>query len=356
MGLNGIDIASWQAGIKPSSTSSDFVIVKVTGGVGYINPYWREWADDVLASGKLLGLYHYANERGCSSTSAKEAQYFIETTRPYHGKFVPVLDWEADATMNPASWAADWMQRVKDATGSTPMFYGYASNVNSSDYSACTRFPLWMASYLSRYAGGGFVSNPENIWDTGNWPDMACYQYTSQGRIAGYGGNLDLSWFYKGRDDWQKMCKPHTPKQQPGSPINDAGLYYQAHVQNLGWCPLVHDGQVAGTSGESLRLEALRVNPPAGWELEISLHVQNIGWTRYHVAHGNDSIIGTVGKSLRIEMIAIEVLKRPANDKRKLKFRVHEQNVGWKAWTSEGYASGTDGLGRRLEAIQIVIE
>lgn len=24
--------------------------------------------------------------------------------------------------------------------------------------------------------------------------------------------------------------------QEPGNPINNAGLYYQAHVQNLGWC------------------------------------------------------------------------------------------------------------------------
>jgi uncharacterized protein YjdB len=50
------------------------------------------------------------------------------------------------------------------------------------------------------------------------------------------------------------------------------------------------------------------------------------------------------------------VVERPIGDTRKLRFRVHEQNAGWKAWTDEGFASGTDGLARRLEAVQFVIE
>lgn len=37
--LHGIDIASWQAGINIAATDADFVIIKVTGGCGYENPY-----------------------------------------------------------------------------------------------------------------------------------------------------------------------------------------------------------------------------------------------------------------------------------------------------------------------------
>ena len=356
MQLNGIDIASWQAGIVPSNTSADFVIIKATGGTGYVNPYWREWADNVLASGKLLGLYHYANERGCSGSWKAEADFFINETKAYRGKFVPVLDWENDALLNPPSWAASWLNYVQDKTGAKPMFYGYASNVNSTDYSALTKHPLWMASYLSRYDGSGFVNNPVNTWDTGDWPDMLCYQYTSTGRIAGYGGNLDLSAFYGTRKTWQAMCSAEVPEQKPGKPINNAGLYYTAHVQNIGWCKRVHDGQVAGTTGFYLRLEALRIDPPKGWALRVKVHVQNIGWTQYDIEHGNDTIIGTVGESRRIEMLEIDVKKRPEGDNRKLRFRVHQEYVGWKAWTDEGYASGSDGLSTRLEAVQMVIE
>ena len=356
MGLNGIDISSWQSSIVPSNTPSDFVIVKATGGTGYINPYWRQWADDVLASGKLLGLYHYANERGCSGNWDEEAAFFLEVTKDYHGKFVPVLDWENDALMNPPIWAAAWMEGVREVTGSTPFFYAYASNVNSTDYRVCVPFPLWMASYLNKYIGSGFVENPDNTWDTGNWDAMSMYQYTSQGRIPGYGGNLDLSYFYGNRDDWQRMAQPVQPHQEPGEPINDAGLYYQAHVQDIGWCPPVHDGQCAGTCGFSKRLEALKVNPPKGWKLRVKVHIEGIGWTQYDVAHGNDTIIGTVGEGKRIEMMEICVLERPLGDKRKLSFQVHEEWTGWKAWTPEGFASGTDGLMRRIEAVRIVIQ
>jgi uncharacterized protein YjdB len=84
--------------------------------------------------------------------------------------------------------------------------------------------------------------------------------------------------------------------------------------------------------------------------------LEGIGWVAYDVTHDNESIFGTVGESRRIEMIGVDVVERPIGDTRKLRFRVHEQNAGWKAWTDEGFASGTDGLARRLEAVQFVIE
>lgn len=45
---------------------------------------------------------------------------------------------------------------------------------------------------------------------------------------------------------------------QPDSvPMNNDGFYYRAHVQNLGWLPIVHDGMIAGTERASLQLEVL---------------------------------------------------------------------------------------------------
>ena len=59
MGLNGIDISSWQEDLVVSAmTTCDFVIVKATGGAGYTNECFRRHADETLAAGKLLGCYH----------------------------------------------------------------------------------------------------------------------------------------------------------------------------------------------------------------------------------------------------------------------------------------------------------
>lgn len=202
--LRAIDISSWQAGIVPSWVDCDVVIVKATGGTGYENPYWREWADDVLASGKLLAFYHFANDLSWNSASA-EAEWFLSHVRDYKGQFVPILDWEGMALNNPVSWAREWLDIVSAELGATPIFYAYASNVAWVDYSSISHYPLWMASYLNRYDGVGWVDNPDNVWGTGSWGGMVGYQYTSTGYVNGYGGRLDLSVFYMSRDDWLDM-------------------------------------------------------------------------------------------------------------------------------------------------------
>lgn len=58
MGLNGIDISSWQDDLVVSTmTTCDFVIVKATDGAEYSNERFRRNADETLAAGKLLGCY-----------------------------------------------------------------------------------------------------------------------------------------------------------------------------------------------------------------------------------------------------------------------------------------------------------
>ena len=161
---------------------------------------------------------------------------------------------------------------------------------------------------------------------------------------------------------WDWVLRPPadskpTPHQEPGEPKNDAGLWYRAHVADVGWCDAVHDGQVAGTVGFGKGMEAIKVSPPEGWALEIRLHIANVGWRKYAAEYGvSDPEMGTVGKAQAIEDVSIRVTKRPKGDKRRLKFRVHQAGKGWKAWTLEGNASGTDGMGIQLEAIQMVLQ
>ena len=207
--LNGIDIASYQGdnGIDVAKVKADFVIVKVSGGTSYVNPYWKKHAAAALKAGKLLGLYHYACEYDSEPGGKAEAEFFLKQIKGYEGKAVLCLDWEAHAQSMPVSYAKAWLDTVAKATGATPVFYGYASYLNSRDHSAIKKYPLWMASYLYRYENGkGYVSNPANTWNTGSWDKMTIYQYSSTRYIDGYGAHLDIDIFYGTAADWKKLC------------------------------------------------------------------------------------------------------------------------------------------------------
>lgn len=141
--------------------------------------------------------------------------------------------------------------------------------------------------------------------------------------------------------------------QVPGEPTNYVGMNYRAHVQSLGWLDPVHDGQVAGTTGLSLRLEAIKCTPPEGTVCDFTVHIQDTGDVSYKgVQRGvYDPIMGTTGKSLRMEGFSIR-LKENITGK-KLRYRAHVQNVGWQEWKSEGEYAGTRGKSLRMEALEI---
>lgn len=199
--LNGIDISGWQSGIDVASVDADFVIVKATGGTSFVNPDFRRQIDQAIASGKLVGCYHFAGDNNPGSWE-EEAAHFLSTVSDYVGHAVMVLDWEADATEWPVSWAENWLQRVADSTGSTPWFYSYSSYVNSHDCSSIARFPLWIAAYYAGYEPMGYQDNPPLYGGTGAWSDKVCYQYSSTGDVGGYDGRLDINKFYGSREDF----------------------------------------------------------------------------------------------------------------------------------------------------------
>ncbi len=196
--LRGIDIYSGEgdAGIDIWSVDADFIIVKVSQGTSYINPYWRAMADATLNSGKKLGLYHYA----AGKSPEDEANFFADQVADYIGRAVLVIDWESE--QNPAysengSWWTDrWRAQVKNRTGKTA--WTYVSQSISRYYSG----PLWIAQYAN-YDTTGYQDTP---WNEGAY-SCVCRQYTSQGDVSGYSGLLDLNKFYGSRQDWDAWAQ-----------------------------------------------------------------------------------------------------------------------------------------------------
>lgn len=148
------------------------------------------------------------------------------------------------------------------------------------------------------------------------------------------------------------------PADEPENEAETAPvLTYQAHLQDYGWMASVSAGELAGTTGKSKRMEALKlsVKDAEGNEisdaLSIKVHVSNVGWMD---PVSNDAVAGTVGQSRQLEAIAIQ-LSAELSQNYRVWYRVHSSNFGWLDWTCDGANAGTEGYGYSVEAVEIII-
>ncbi|CAN5434208.1 hypothetical protein BH10ACT5_BH10ACT5_10540 [soil metagenome] len=129
-------------------------------------------------------------------------------------------------------------------------------------------------------------------------------------------------------------------------------LQYRSYTQNIGWDWYYASGQIVGTFGKSLRLEAISLSIPTlsgqSGGIEAMSHVQGTGWGTW----GSTSLVGTTGKSLRLEAVRFRLTGDLAN-KYDVQYRAHVQNIGWQAWTSNSGTAGTVGQSLRIEALQV---
>ena len=137
--------------------------------------------------------------------------------------------------------------------------------------------------------------------------------------------------------------------------ISKSKVSYTTHVQDIGWQKYVSNGEMAGTSGKSLRLEGIKIkleNQEYPGNIEYRTHIENIGWEANFKK--NDEMSGTSGKSLRLEAIEIKLTGEISNHY-DIYYRVHAQDYGWLGWAKNGEKSGTAGYAKRLEGIEMVL-
>ena len=191
--MSGIDTASYQCGI--GRTSGDFRIVKATEGTSYTNPCMNS---QIASNTGELGLYHFASNGNWKA----EADHFIAKAKPYLGTAVLVLDYEPSHP--DPQWAKSWLDYVYRKTGVRPMIYIGLYVENAYDWSsvANANYGLWISQYNSYNSVWGY--QPRSIYGSvRHWNSTAIFQYTSAGRLAGWGGNLDLNVFYGDQSTWR---------------------------------------------------------------------------------------------------------------------------------------------------------
>lgn len=198
MALQGIDISNWQKGINLDALAIDFAICKATQGASYVSPDCDRQTQQAMKRGLLVGVYHYVNGAGVDA----EAQHFANSIKGYLGKALIVLDWEQgdNAAWGNTGYLDSLVAKVKALTGVTPLIYA-SQSVFPWDIAKKHGCGTWVAQYANNNTTG-LQSNP---WNEGAY-SCDIRQYSSCGRLDGWGGNLDLNKAYMDAAKWQQFA------------------------------------------------------------------------------------------------------------------------------------------------------
>lgn len=125
---------------------------------------------------------------------------------------------------------------------------------------------------------------------------------------------------------------------------------YQVWQANVGaWSPQGCDGEMVGSVGEGRAIEALALASGVGG-LCLQGHVQDVGDQAWSCETNTlAAVAGTQGQSRRLEGVHIH-----SGNGLRVCARAHVQDEGWQATQCGlGIWVGTSGQGKRMEAIQI---
>ena len=206
---------------------------------------------------------------------------------------------------------------------------------------------------------GGFVGVSTGVAEEGTTVTVTCTPqegfFVQQVTCATSEGGVELAKVDETTYTFAMPAADVTVQAQfAPAPATDAQVRYQVHVQTYGTLDWASDGAEAGTTGESKRMESVRielVDAPCEGSLEYRAHVQGIGWEKSWRKDG--ALSGTEGKSKRLEAIQVRLTGQMA-ERYDVWYRVHAQTYGWLGWAKNGDGAGTVGFSKRLEAMQVL--
>jgi len=190
--IHGIDVSAWQGPVDWGAvrrSGRHFAFAKATEGVTFVDAMFATNRQGMAGAGLALrGFYHFA--RPDRNTAAAEADHFLRTVGPLGPGEVAVLDLEVAPGPGVGDWAAEWLGRVAQATGRTPVLYSYQSYLYSIPTSRLTQYPLWIAAWGNNDGTVPASSPPSDRWSRWTW-----WQYTSNAVVPGVSGRVDDSLF-----------------------------------------------------------------------------------------------------------------------------------------------------------------
>ena len=263
------------------------------------------------------------------------------------------LPWSADGDMNGTEGEAKRLEAIMiQLTGEHKDLYDVYYRVHAQSYGwlgwAKNGEPAGTAGYAKRLEGIQIV-----VVKKGENFDRTMEDITSKtdSPFEAKAGNSPI------------VNYPATSNTKPVVPgADDVNVAYRTHVQSFGWQGWKYNGQMSGTSGLAKRLEGIEINltnKDYDGGIAYATHVQTYGWqgadlNKPSTWKHDGEMAGTSGEAKRLEAICITLTGEMA-EHYDIYYRVHAQSYGWLGWAKNGNPAGTAGYAKRLEGIQIVI-
>lgn len=228
--LRVIDTSHWKGDIVNTTVDIDAVYTKATEGNYYVDDTCDPIVEWAKARGKKWGVYHFGTN--CITDAATEANFFVNNCLGYIRKGLLMLDNESyrwsNGTLahNPynVAWAKSWLDTVTLLSGGVkPLIYMSLAVIQGADWSpvinagyglVCAEYPEDNTPIANFQMDSNRDPNP--LWD-GKVNDVM-WQFTSTGRLDGYGGNLDCNFFYGDEAAWDAYAGVQTAPAPAATP------------------------------------------------------------------------------------------------------------------------------------------
>ena len=193
-----IDVSEWQGEIDWKKVKADGIIgaiIRYADG-DYIDKYFSANMKNAKANGLHIGAYIYSRAK-TDAQARTEARLLFNSCKQYNPDLPLYIDLEQKGLEKYANTVANaFIDEIKKMGG----FAGVYANLNwwNNYLTKVTPPARWVAQYYSKCEYKGSY---------GMW------QYSSDGRVSGINGRVDMDWLYV--DYWNKI-KPSGKKHYQG--------------------------------------------------------------------------------------------------------------------------------------------
>ena len=330
----GIDVSEFQGKIDWDAVKAagvDFAILRIGYGdqnAGDTDKYFKRNVEECERLGIKWGAYLYSYSVN-TKEAADEAAHVLSAMKGLTPDLPIYYDMEDDSTLGAKDRFADIAQT-------------FCSKIEAAGYDAGVYAGArWWKYYLTSPVFDSWSKWSAQYYKICEYPsDPDAWQYTSQGKVPGISGNVDVNYAYEGL--------------VPGS-VAEANQHISthAHVADIGWQnQAALDGETAGTVGKAKSIEALKitlVNQVKTGSVQVRAHVSNVGWQDW-----TSGTAGTTGRGLPIEAVQVRLTGEMA-ESYDVYYRVHAANIGWMGWARDGEEAGTQGYACGVEAVQVLL-